>query len=67
MRLVSDLFIIWRHLVLDVANKGDSHLGGVISLQYIADEVSFNLHLYLVYVRTLRLYKVGSLVRMKGN
>lgn len=57
IRPVTYSFIVRRHFVLNVANKRNSHLGGVVALQCVADETSFNLHLYLILVRRLQSYK----------
>ena len=39
--------IIWRQLVFHILEKGDPHLGRLISTKNVAHEIGLNLHLYL--------------------
>lgn len=43
----SSLFIVRRHLVVNIADQRDSHLGAVVAAKHIADEMGLDLHLYL--------------------
>jgi hypothetical protein len=41
------LFVIRRHLVIDIADQSYPHLRCVVASQHVADEVRFDLHVYL--------------------
>jgi hypothetical protein len=41
------LFVVRRHLVLDVPNKSDPHLSNVVASECIAHEMGLDRHLYL--------------------
>lgn len=38
--------ILGRQLIINVSYQADPHLGGIIAPQYVADEMSLNLHLH---------------------
>jgi hypothetical protein len=44
------LFIVRRHLVVDVTDKRYAHLGGVVAPKHVTDKVCLNLHVDL-YLR----------------
>lgn len=41
------LFIIRRHLILDIPDERDSHLCRIVAAKHITHEVSLDLHLHL--------------------
>lgn len=45
--MLSRLLLFRRHLVLDVSDKGDPHLGGVVATENVTHKVRLDLHLYL--------------------
>lgn len=44
------LLVIWRHLVINVADQRYSHLRCVVATQDVADEVGLDLHMDLLVV-----------------
>lgn len=48
------LFIVRWHLVVNVSDQRYPHLCSIITPQNIADEVGFDLHVYLMCVSSLR-------------
>lgn len=46
----STLFIVWRHLVVNIADQRYPHLCRVVASQHVADKVCLNLHVHL-YLR----------------
>lgn len=38
--------ILRRELIINIADQADSHLGGIVPPQHIADKMRFNLHLH---------------------
>ena len=50
MFITTELFIIRRHLVVNVADKRYAHLGGIVTPEHVTDKVCLNLHVDL-YLR----------------